>query len=284
MSDTASSAPSADGASKGSAPPRRIRMELCFDGTEYHGWQRQINGITVQEVLEDKLSRLFGGIKLRVQGSSRTDAGVHALGMVASFCAPESPYVPDWKIKKALNRLLPPSIKIRDVAIVEDSFDARADAQGKAYAYVINTGDLNPFTCRWSWHMTDFNRLDDVREAIKAVIGTHDFSSFTVERENIDDPVRSIFRAEVKTFGPLVCLIFMGDGFLYKMVRGMVGSLVEIGRGRMAPSEMKRILEARDRRAARDNAPGEGLFLLKVFYEPDLWKSFQLEQPPFFLL
>lgn len=265
-------------------PLRRFRMEVCYDGTEYCGWQIQPNGLTVQEVLEERLSRLFGGLKLRVQGCSRTDSGVHALGLIASFAAPESPYIPDWKIKKALNRLLPSSIKVRDVSLVDFKFDARSDAMGKAYAYVVNTGDLNPFTSRWSWHMTDFNKLDAVEEAIKAVVGTHDFSSFTVEREAIDDPVRSIFRAELKRFGPLVCLHFIGDGFLYKMVRGMVGTLVEIGRGRLAPSEMARILAARDRCAARDNAPAEGLFLLKVFYKYGEWEAHSLDQPPFFLL
>lgn len=267
-----------------SKPLRRFRMEICFDGTEYHGWQLQPNGITVQEVIEGRLSRLFGGVKIRIQGCSRTDAGVHALALVASFAAPESPYIPDWKIKKALNRLLPSDIKVRDVSMVDFKFDARSHAMGKAYAYVINTGDLSPFSCRWSWHMTDFKRIDAVKEAIKAVVGTHDFSSFTVERETIDDPVRSIFRAEVKTFGPLVCLHFIGDGFLYKMVRGMVGSLVDIGRGRLDPSEMAKILAACDRRVARDNAPAEGLFLLKVFYEYGAWESHRLEQPPFFLL
>ena len=263
---------------------RRFRIEICFDGTEYHGWQLQPNGVTVQEVIEDRLSRLFGGIKIRIQGCSRTDAGVHALGLVASFAAPESPYIPDWKIKRALNRLLPHSIKIRDVSQVDFNFDARSNAMGKAYAYVINTGDLNPFSSHWSWQMTDFTKIDAVEEAIKAVVGTHDFSSFTVDRDELEDHVRSIFRAEVKIFGPLVCLHFIGDGFLYKMVRGMVGTLVDIGRGRLDPSEMAKILESRDRCLARDNAPASGLFLLKVFYEYGAWESHSLDQPPFFLL
>jgi tRNA pseudouridine38-40 synthase len=173
---------------------------------------------------------------------------------------------------------------VRDVALAEPGFNARNSSFGKAYAYVVNTGDLNPFTSRWSWHMTDFLKIDEVKEAIQAVVGTHDFSSFTVERDEIDDPVRSIFRAEVKTFGPLVCLHFIGDGFLYKMVRSMVGTLVDIGRGRLAPSEMGRILEARNRILCRDTAPAEGLFLLKVFYEDRAWEAHKLDQPPFFLL
>ena len=110
---------------------RTFRLELSFDGTEYHGWQRQPNGITVQEVLEEKLCRLFNNTRIRVQGSSRTDSGVHALGMAASFQAPPSPYIPDWKVKKALNRLLPPSIKIREAVIAEPDFNARFSAHIK---------------------------------------------------------------------------------------------------------------------------------------------------------
>ncbi len=263
---------------------RRFRMEICFDGTEFHGWQRQPNGVTVQEVLEDRMARLFGGLKIKIQGSSRTDSGVHALGLVGSFDAPESPYIPDWKIKRALNRLLPPAIKVRDVSEAPPKFNARSSAAAKAYAYVVNTGDLNPFTCRWSWHMTDFSRLDAVSEAMKAIVGTHDFSSFAAERERIDDPVRHIMKAELKTFGPLVCLHFVGDGFLYKMVRGMAGTLVDIGRGKLPPSDMARILEAHERSAARDTAPAQGLFLLKVFYEPGSWELHSLDEPPFFML
>jgi len=259
-------------------------MELCFDGTEYHGWQRQANGITVQEVLEDRVKKLFGGCHIAMQGSSRTDAGVHALGMVVSFDAPESPYIPDWKIKKALNRLLPPSIKVREVSLAEPKFNARNSAYGKAYAYVVNTGDLNPFTSRWSWHMTDCKDIPAMEEAIKAVVGTHDFSSFTTERGAIDDPVRSIFKTEIKTFGPLICLHFIGDGFLYKMVRGMTGTIVDVGRGKIPASDVAQILDACDRCAARDTAPAEGLFLLKVFYDHASYEAHSLDKVPFFML
>ena len=132
--------------------------------------------------------------------------------------------------------------------------------------------------------MSDFTRMDAVAEAIKAVEGTHDFSAFTVERGRVDDPVRSIFKTELKEFGPLACLHFIGDGFLYKMVRSMAGTLVDIGRGRLPADSMKRILESCSRCDARDTAPGQGLFLLKVFYEHDEWKSHKLEEPPFMRL
>jgi tRNA pseudouridine38-40 synthase len=261
-----------------------FKMELSFDGTAYHGWQRQPNGITVQEVVEEKLYRLFGERELiRIQGSSRTDAGVHALGMVCSFSAPPSPYIPDWKLKKAMNRLLPDDIRVRSAEVVKEGFNARFDALAKSYVYVVNTGDINPFSGRYSWHMEDMTETDALREAVKHVEGRHDFSTFTVERGKIDDPVRTILRAEIITFGPLVCMYFLGTGFLYKMVRSMVGALMFVGRGRMAPNEFRGILLACDRAKCKDTAPARGLFLKRVFYEPDAWLDDLPSRPPFWI-
>ena len=266
----------------GPAPRTTFRMELSFDGTAYHGWQRQPNGVTVQEVVEEKLYRLFGEREhIRIQGSSRTDAGVHALGMVCSFSAPPSPYIPDWKLKKAMNRLLPDDIRVRTAEVVKDGFNARFDALAKSYVYVVNTGDINPFSGRYSWHMEDMTKLDALREAVKHVEGRHDFSTFTVERGKIDDPVRTILRSEIVTFGPLVCMYFLGTGFLYKMVRSMVGALMFVGRGRMTPDEFRGILLACDRAKCKDTAPARGLFLKRVFYEPDAWLDDLPARPPF---
>ena len=261
-----------------------FKMELSFDGTAYHGWQRQPNGITVQQVIEEKLYRLFGERELiRIQGSSRTDAGVHALGMVCSFSAPPSPYIPDWKLKKAMNRLLPDDIRIRSAEVVNDGFNARFDALAKSYVYVVNTGDINPFGGRYSWHMEDMTEIDALREAVKHVEGRHDFSTFTVERGKIDDPVRTILRTEILTFGPLVCMYFLGTGFLYKMVRSMVGALMFVGRGRMTPDEFRGILLACDRAKCKDTAPARGLFLKQVFYKPDAWLNDLPDRPPFWV-
>lgn len=271
-----------DVSSAGSAPRTTFKMELSFDGTAYHGWQRQPNGITVQEVVEDKLYRLFGEREhIRIQGSSRTDAGVHALGMVCSFSAPPSPYIPDWKLKKAMNRLLPDDIRIRTAEVAKDGFNARFDALAKSYVYVVNTGDINPFSGRYSWHMEDMTEIDALREAVRHVEGRHDFSTFTVERGKIDDPVRTILRTEIVTFGPLVCMYFLGTGFLYKMVRSMVGALMFVGRGRMTPDEFRGILLACDRAKCKDTAPARGLFLKRVFYEPDAWLDDLPVRPPF---
>lgn len=263
-------------------PYTNFKMELSYDGTAYHGWQFQNNGITVQEVIEAKLFHLFGRREMiRIQGSSRTDAGVHALGLVCSFKAPPSPYIPDWKLKKAMNRLLPPDIRIRTAEVVPDAFNARFSAKAKSYVYVINTGDENPFTGRYSWHIRDFKDIDAVRDAIKRVEGTHDFRTFTVQNAKLDDPVRTILRTEVVTFGPLVCLYFLGTGFLYKMVRSLVGALAFVGLDRMTPNQFEAILHAHDRLKCKDTAPASGLFLKKVFYEENEWQDDLPDKPPF---
>ena len=262
---------------------RTVRFEIAFDGTGYHGWQRQPNGITVQEVLEDKLKQLFGGAEIRLQGSSRTDAGVHALALAASCRLPEHPLIPLWKVHKALNRLLPADIRIRSVEEMPDDFNARFSAHAKSYVYVVNTGDINPFTNRYSWHLDDMTQIDPLREAIAFLQGEHDFSTFTVDRGAIDDPVRHILKTDVTLFGPLVCMRFIGTGFLYKMVRSMVGALIFTGRGKLPPHAIREMLEARNRLACKDTAPARGLFLKKVYYGADEWLSDKMETPPFWM-
>ena len=148
---------------------------------------------------------------------------------------------------------------------------------------MVNTGDINPFSGRYSWHMEDMTEIGALREAVKHVEGRHDFSTFTVERGKIDDPVRTILRAEIVTFGPLVCMYFLGTGFLYKMVRSMVGALMFVGRGRMTPDEFRGILLACDRAKCKDTAPARGLFLKRVFYEPDAWLDDLPARPPFWI-
>lgn len=265
----------------GSPELRTFKLEVAFDGTAYHGWQFQTNNITVQEILEDRLSKLFAQQKIRVQGSSRTDSGVHALGMGVSFRAPESPYIPDWKVKKALNRILPEDIRVRSAEVVDAKFNARYDAFAKSYVYVINTGDINPFVNRYCWHIHDLTEIEAMKEAIAFLQGTHDFSTFTVQNKLVDDPVRSIMRTEVKCFGPLVCMYFLGDGFLYKMVRSMAGALAFVGRGCLKPEDIRIMLEARDRSYCKDTAPAKGLFLKKVFYQFGEWENDTLMEPPF---
>jgi len=263
-----------------SIPPKTFRMTVAFDGTAYHGWQRQSNGITVQELIEHCLYKMYGEIPVRIQGSSRTDSGVHSLGLTASYVSPPNRDIPEWKILKTLNRILPPDIRIRDVTAVPETFNARFSAQGKSYVYVINNGEINPFTNRWSWHLRDFHDLESVRIALEHLKGPHDFTSFSVESKKYDDPVRTILKAELYECGDLKCIHFIGDGFLYKMVRSMVGALAEIGRGKLSSDVIPEMLAARSRCAARDTAPACGLFLMKVFYQPGEWETFEMNAIP----
>lgn len=263
---------------------RKFFIEISYDGTEFSGWQVQPDAPSVQEVLQKKLSRLFGDVPISVYGSSRTDAGVHALGMAVMFSAPPSPYIPDWKIKKAMNKLLPPSIRINHLRQVDESFHARYDAKAKAYTYVICTEENpSPFISRWSWHLPSFKETGAFKEALSHLIGTHDFSSFTVERNKIDDAVRTIFSIDVKEFDNCVCTTFIGSGFLYKMIRSVMGTAALAGTGRLKVDEIVRILEAKNRVEAGETAPPQGLFLVKVFYEEGAWEGFKTEQPPFYL-
>ena len=266
------------------APEKKVRnfkITLSFDGTNYHGWQRQPNGITVQEVLEQRLYQLFGQTPVRVQGSSRTDAGVHALGLVGSFRAPESPYIPDDRLHRSLNKLLPEDIRVRSLEQVDDSFNARFSAEGKSSVYIIDTGTAEPFTSRWSWNLPDFTNLDGVRQALQYFVGEHDFKSYAVESANRDDTVRKIIRAELYECGPLKMIHFIGTGFLYKMVRSMVGAIAEVGRNRLAPERIGEILEEKKRTPGRDTAPARGLFLVKVFYTPGEWDDYEIREVPF---
>lgn len=266
------------------AKRNKILLEVAYDGTDFKGWQVQPGVISVQSVLEDKLSKLFAGAKIKAESSGRTDAGVHALRQPVSFLPPPIPVIPHEKIFKALNRMLPDSIRIMSVQEMPHDFHARFSAQSKAYAYLINTGNNTPFVSRWTWHLPSFTKICEVRKAVKFLIGTHDFSSFTVERKEIDSAVRTIYKISVKKFGDIVCIVFIGDGFLYKMVRSMVGSLAFVGTGAIEPAEIARILEAKDRRECYDTAPSKGLFLLKVFYTQNGWKNFSLKDLPFHAL
>lgn len=264
-------------------PSQRILLEISYDGSEYGGWQIQPNRLAVQEDLQNKLTKLYGGQFIHLIGASRTDAGVHAIGFAASFLAPERPFIPLDKLLTALNRQLPPAIRIRSVREVPLDFHTRYDAIGKAYTYVMNLGLETPFSGRYS--MLASPRLDiaAMREAASHLIGTHDYSSFVAERKNIDDAVRTIYDIRIQDFNNFRCITFIGNGFLYKMVRNLVGTLDAAGRGKIRPIDAKHILDSRDRTIAPETAPAQGLFLMKVFFEPEDPRQFVLDNVPFFM-
>ncbi len=264
--------------------PFSYLMNVAYDGTAYLGWQMQPHGPTVQSVMEEKFSYLFGS-KIALTSSGRTDAGVHAVGMSVSFIPPAKPQIPAETVKKAMNSILPPEIRINSIETKEQSFNARFDAKGKAYTYVIhNSKKINPFTHRWAWHVNEPFNLDAIQKASSYMIGVHDFSSFAVEiTKSGKNPIRNIFEIRVNAFGEYVCITFIGESFLYKMVRSLMGTLHRVGVNKAEPEEVLEILEAKNRLSAYDTAPAKGLFLMKVFYTYGEWKEFDLKTLPFFV-
>jgi tRNA pseudouridine38-40 synthase len=259
-------------------------LTISYDGTNYAGWQIQPNGLSIQEVLEEKIGIIYAHQKIRIESSGRTDAGVHAAGQTASYDAPERPLVGNDKIFRALNRMLPKDIRILEITDVPDSFHARFSAKGKTYIYVINNGTEDAFTARWSWHLPEFQNICEVRKAMSHLIGTKDFSSFTVDRKDIDNAERTVFRAEIREFGSYKSLIFSGNGFLYKMVRGITGTLAFVGSNKISAEDFKNILGGKNRCEAFDTAPPHGLFLVKVFYNENEAENFIPEKLPFLIL
>ncbi len=261
---------------------KRLLMEISFDGQSYGGWQIQPDNLTVQELIQNTLVKLYAGRQIKLVGSSRTDAGVHAVGFAASFVAPEKPHITVNKLKKALNGLLPHSIAIINIQEVPLDFHVRFDAVGKAYTYVINLGEEKPFSAAYSWRPHCRLDVDKMQKAAKHLIGTHDFSSFVVNRDDIENAVRTIYNIDFQLFDSYLCITFTGNGFLYKMIRCLVGALEAVASGSISVAELKNILEHKDRRKAPKTCPPHGLFLMKVFYDETKISQFKLKNVPFF--
>lgn len=246
----------------------RLRLTIAYDGTAYAGWQMQKIGLGVQQLVEEALAKLFPSLP-RLHSSSRTDAGVHALGMVAHFDLPagESRMTPS-KLVLALNAHLPPDIRVLTAARARPGFHARFSVSSKEYRYLVwNHAAQNPLLRLYAWHVP--RKLDDaaMRAALPQFVGRHDFRAFTTnpgyEREST---VRTLTRCALRRNGPLLTFVIVGEGFLYKMCRGIVGTVVQIGLGKLPPTDVAGILAGRDRRLAGMNAPAHGLVLSKVSY------------------
>jgi tRNA pseudouridine38-40 synthase len=241
---------------------------VAYDGTNYAGWQVQKTGLGVQQRLEEALAKLFPGAG-RVHGSSRTDTGVHALGMVAHVEVPRREFkMPVAKLALALNANLPPDIRVISARKARATFHARFDARGKQYRYLVwNHPALNPLLRAQAWHVPLPLDLPAMRRAAQMLVGRHDFKSFAANRNyEMETTVRTIRRCEVRRNGCALTFLIEGDGFLYKMCRGIVGTLIQVGRGRFAAEDVQAMLDAKDRRVAGMTAPAQGLVLWKVFY------------------
>ena len=245
---------------------RKYKAVIAYDGTGYSGWQCQTNAVGVQQVVEDVLGQLEGA-PVRVFGSSRTDAGVHARGFVAHFAL--SKPIPPKNLVRAVNARLPSAIRVMKASYAKEGFDARLSAKGKEYRYHLYQADILPpyLAPYWTFCHRPLD-LEAMRRAAAHFVGKHDFASFSANpNRELETTVRRIFSFEVRKAGPRYTFVVRGDGFLYKQVRSMVGFLVAVGKGREKPSAVRDLLKAAEPRTARvETAPPQGLSLWKVFY------------------
>lgn len=246
----------------------KFKLILAYDGTAYDGWQSQPSGRGVQDAVEAALARLFPSAP-RLESASRTDAGVHALGMVAHFeVSPEETRIPVRHLALSINSGLPDDIRVRSAVCVSENFHARFDAVGKQYRYRIwNHPAMNPLLRHSAWHVPQALDLPAMRAAAARFIGRHDFLAFTSNCPGVlTDSVRTLTRCEILRRGPDITILIEGDAFLYKMCRAIAGTLVQIGQGRFTPDDIPAMLASRNRPAAGVNAPAHGLVLWKVMY------------------
>jgi tRNA pseudouridine38-40 synthase len=243
---------------------RTLRLTVAYDGTGLHGWQVQPGCGTVQGLLGSACGRILGG-PVKVVGASRTDAGVHALRQVASLVTASA--MGTAAIGRALNALLPPEIRVREVREAPPGFDARRDALGKRYLYLIDAGRVaDPFLLRYAWHVRPALDPRAIRAALRLLRGKHDFSTFCAAPGRGRNPVCTLRSARLVVRRGRIGVFLSADSFLHHMARNIVGSLVEVGRGSQGPGWMAALLAERDRARAGPTAPPQGLVLLRVLY------------------
>jgi tRNA pseudouridine38-40 synthase len=252
---------------------RNFKIVLAYDGSDFSGWQIQPDAATIQGTLASAIGRVTGE-KVLPQGSGRTDAGVHALAQVAAF-ALESP-IPSQNLVKALNDMLPLSIRVIEATEVPLEFHARKSAHAKTYRYRIHRGAVcPPFLARYVWQYPYPLDEDAIRQAASFVIGEHDFTSFAAvdsergredEVSDVRSNTRRIFASTWERTGEELLYVVRGSGFLHHMVRNLVGTFVLVGKGSLKPEDVATILEARNRSAAAATAPASGLYLVSVEY------------------
>jgi tRNA pseudouridine38-40 synthase len=245
----------------------RLRLTVEYDGTDYHGWQRQASAATIQGALEAAITRISGE-RAVVSGAGRTDAGVHAEAQVAHVDTTSALDPQTWR--RALNAVLPADLKVLAVEHAPAGFHARFSTVGKRYRYrLLNRPVASPLERRASWHVAHPLNLAAMRRAASALVGRHDFRTFEgadPTHGDAHDTVCSLARCAIRRQGPIVAIEFEGNRFLKYMVRNIVGTLVEIGLGRRAAGEMSELLASGDRRLAGATAPPHGLTLVEVFY------------------
>ncbi|MCQ3807421.1 MAG: tRNA pseudouridine(38-40) synthase TruA [Acidimicrobiaceae bacterium] len=246
----------------------RVRMDVAYDGTPFHGFARNPGVATVQQALEDTLSQVLRH-PVAITGAGRTDAGVHARGQVVSFDADGSHFEPT-ALGRALNRMLGPTIAVDGIEATAPTFDARFSCTGRSYRYHIhNRAVLDPLTRHFTWHVRDHLDVEAMQQAGDAIIGTHDFSSFSKRNKSrpAETFVRTVREAQWNRSGDTVSFEITAGAFTHQMVRSLVGMCVEIGRGRREVADMGVVLRALSRESAPSPAPSRGLVLWRAHYD-----------------
>lgn len=243
----------------------RYLMTFSYDGSKYNGYQKQKGLLTVQEVLEDKLKQLNSNKKVTLYSSGRTDKGVHAINQKAHFDL-DNEYEID-RLKYSLNKMLDGYIYIKDIIKVSSDFHARYDVKIKEYIYKINIGEYNPIEKDYIYQYNKKLNLTNMKKAIKYLIGSHDFSSFTKDSKEYEDCIREIYSIKIIKNGDVITLVFRGNGFLRYMVRNIVGTLIQVGNNTLNYKEVKEILESKNRQKAGITIDSCGLYLNDVIYK-----------------
>lgn len=243
------------------------KMIIAYDGTEYSGWQVQINGTSIQTILQNALSTILRE-KTDVTGSGRTDAGVHALGQVAHFHSEAT--LDLYRLLLSINSLLPHDIRVKSIEKVENSFHSRYDATSKIYHYHLHLDRvMDPFKRRYCMHVLEKIDLSILEKGTKMLLGTHDFTSFANEAHRgtaARNGIRTLERFDILPESGGIRLELQADGFLYKMVRNIVGTLIDVASGRIPIEQIPQIISEKDRKKAGFAAPPQGLFLVQVIY------------------
>lgn len=243
---------------------KRILLTLSYNGTNYHGWQIQPNNITIQEVLQHSLFKLLSK-ETTVSGCSRTDAGVHAKMFCCHLDCDDG--IPLEAFLRGLNSFLPDDIAVIDAKAVDADFHARFDAKGKTYAYnIFNSNKKDPFLAPFVWKIERNLNLDKMNEFCKNIVGTHDFYGFSSSGRTVEDTVRTVSDCYVEKNEDIISLKITANGFLYNMVRIIVGTAVDVSDGRLNPNCANEVFETKLREKAGVTAPPQGLFLEKVYY------------------
>ncbi|WLR50994.1 tRNA pseudouridine(38-40) synthase TruA [Bacillus tianshenii] len=243
----------------------RMKCIIAYDGTRFSGYQVQPNKRTVQEEIEAALKRIHKGQHIRIHASGRTDAGVHAQGQVIHFDTLLAIPPDRWKV--ALNANLPEDIVIKHAEQVEDSFHARFDAVKKEYRYVVHLSrERDVFQRNYAYHFPRQLDLEVMRQAAGYFIGTHDFTSFCSAKTEVEDKVRTIYELDCHIHGETLVFRYIGNGFLYNMVRILTGTLLKVGENKIPAEKIPELLKQRNREHIGDTVPGHGLFLWKVHY------------------